>query len=194
VPRTGPAEEIEAALRGWARAGPDILIDTTGAPAAIERAVRWAAPRAKILLFGVSDPEDRLCLDPSLIFSKELMITASAGMTPVSFKQAETLLRSGRLAREPWWARWLSWSRRRRSCKSQAGGRAGGGSCSEPTARRSRDVIKDRAAGLLLAVDIGGTKCAGLVSPQGQVILQQEEPTCQEARARDGSDRTAAGR
>jgi threonine dehydrogenase-like Zn-dependent dehydrogenase len=100
VPRSGPAEGIEAELRGWTPAGPDLLIDTTGAPAAIERAIRWAAPRAKILLFGVSNPEERLSLDPSLIFSKELLLTASAGMTPDSFDRAERLLRSGSLTPE----------------------------------------------------------------------------------------------
>ena len=34
---------------------------------------------------------------------------------------------------------------------------------------------------LLLAVDLGGTKtAAGLVSPQGQVLVRKEEPTWQE--------------
>lgn len=97
IPRQGPSPEVDAALNHWAPEGPGVLIDTTGAPAAIERLVAWAGPQGVVLLFGVSDPEARLSINPSEIFAKELTLTASSGMAPVSFAAAEQMLRRGAL-------------------------------------------------------------------------------------------------
>jgi glucokinase len=42
-------------------------------------------------------------------------------------------------------------------------------------------MTQGETAGLILAVDLGGTKvAAGLVSAQGRLILRKEEPTCQD--------------
>lgn len=97
VTRQGPAEEVAANLKRWAPQGIPIVIDTTGVPEAIERAVKWASPRGKILLFGVSDPEARLCISPQQVFSKELTLLASSGMTDASFDEAVDLLRKDHL-------------------------------------------------------------------------------------------------
>lgn len=97
IPRQGPAPEISTELAQWSPQGIDIIIDTSGVPEALERAIDWAAPRSKILLFGVSDPAARLCIPPQQIFSKELTILASSGMTPTSFEAAVDLLREKRL-------------------------------------------------------------------------------------------------
>lgn len=97
VPRSGPVPDVDREIQRWSVGGPQTIFDTTGAPAAIERALVWAGPKARILLFGVSDPAARLNIPPSLIFSKELTLSATAGMTPDSFQEAEKLLRSRRL-------------------------------------------------------------------------------------------------
>ena len=97
VPRQGPAPETTAALHQWAPQGIPILIDTTGVPTAIQRGIEWASPRGKVLLFGVSDPSCKLCISPHQVFSKELTILASSGMTPASFEAAVVLLREKRI-------------------------------------------------------------------------------------------------
>lgn len=97
IPRQGPAPMIAAELAQWAPQGIAIIIDTSGVTEAIQRAIDWAAPRGKILLFGVSDPAARLCISPQQIFSKELTILASSGMTPTSFDVAVGLLREKRI-------------------------------------------------------------------------------------------------
>lgn len=94
VPRSGPAEAATAALADWAPQGVPVIVDTTGVSEAVRRAVDWAGLRGKILLFGVSAPEVDLCLSARQIFSNELTLLASSGMTPAAFDAAVTLLRS----------------------------------------------------------------------------------------------------
>lgn len=95
APRSGPAPDAALALRKWAPQGPVLVVDTSGSPAAIWRAMDWAGPRGKVLLFGVSNPGETACLAPHTLFSKELTLLASSGMTPSSFDMALALLRSG---------------------------------------------------------------------------------------------------
>lgn len=97
VPRQGPAPEVTASLHEWSPQGIPIVIDTTGVPEAIQRGIEWASPRGKVLLFGVSDPTSKLCISPHQVFSKELTILASSGMTPASFEAAVVLLREKRI-------------------------------------------------------------------------------------------------
>jgi threonine dehydrogenase-like Zn-dependent dehydrogenase len=97
VPRTGRTNALEAELQRWAPEGPTAVVDTSGAPDTVERAVRWAAPGGRIILFGVADPDSRVYLSPAAFFAKELSLLAAAGMTPASFDQAEVWLRSGRI-------------------------------------------------------------------------------------------------
>lgn len=97
VPRSGPAPKISEQIQSWAPDGLQVVIDTSGSPIMIERAIAWVGPGATILLFGVSDPATRLSIAPTDIFNKELKIGAASGMTPASFRYAEQLLRLGRI-------------------------------------------------------------------------------------------------
>ena len=97
IPRSGPAPDVDYALQHWAPDGLQAIIDTTGVPDAIQRAIQWAGPKARIHLFGVFDPAASVTLQPSLIFTKELTLSGTAGMTPASFRAAESLLRERRL-------------------------------------------------------------------------------------------------
>jgi len=97
VPRTGPVSDIASALQAWAGGSIAALIDTTGQPVSIERLLDWAGPRARVLLFGVSSPSAHITISPQKLFTRELTILASSGMTPASFTAAYTLLCSCQL-------------------------------------------------------------------------------------------------
>lgn len=97
VPRGGAAPHLAQKLLGWAPDGVQVVIDTTGDPQAIGRALDYAGPGGRVLLFGVSDPSAELTVRPEVIFSKELTLLAASGMTPASFDAAVDLLGSGRL-------------------------------------------------------------------------------------------------
>ncbi len=101
TPRSGLALGAENGLREWAPDGLQAVIDTTGSPVAIQNGLKWAGPGGRLVLFGVSDPQTCLSLSPAKIFSQELTITATSGMTPVSFETAEELILSGRIDPSP---------------------------------------------------------------------------------------------
>lgn len=98
VERTEDMPAVDAALRAAAPLGFDLTIDTTGKPVSIARAVRWTGRVGSIVLFGVSDPADRLVVSPAEIFDRELTIRAAAGSTPTSFAEAIRLMRTGDFA------------------------------------------------------------------------------------------------
>ena len=95
VERAGDTPAVDAALGVAAPLGFDLTIDTTGKSTSIARAVRWTGRVGSIVLFGVSDPADRLALSPGQIFDKELTIRAAAGSTPNSFAEAVHLMQTG---------------------------------------------------------------------------------------------------
>jgi 2-desacetyl-2-hydroxyethyl bacteriochlorophyllide A dehydrogenase len=97
VPRSGSSAEVSDAIKSWAPDGIQFVIDTTGVPIAIERAILWAGPKAEILLFGVSDPTLKVSFNPAHFFEKELSLTASSGSTQSSFKVSHDLLASGKI-------------------------------------------------------------------------------------------------
>lgn len=97
VPRQGTAHLDTADLNRWAPQGIPTIIDTTGSPAAIQRALEWTSPGGKVLLFGVSDPAALLTLSPFQVFTKELTLLASSGMSEESFAASVAMLQSGRI-------------------------------------------------------------------------------------------------
>ena len=97
VPREGPAHPISMQIHEWASSGLQAILETSGTAIAIERAVNWASPGGRLVLFGVPDPDARVCISPNTLFSKEIEISAAAGMTPLAFQRAVDLLRSRRL-------------------------------------------------------------------------------------------------
>jgi threonine dehydrogenase-like Zn-dependent dehydrogenase len=101
VPRQGPVGQAQAEINSWAPAGIPVIVDTTGSPVAIQRALEWARPGGKVLLFGVFDPTSTLSISPHQIFSKELTILASSGMSPDSFELSVEMLQSGRIDPQP---------------------------------------------------------------------------------------------
>ena len=100
VPREGDVDSITAPIRAWADGELSGVIETSGKPIAFERALIWATPRTRIVLFGVSDPHARAAIPPSMILARELVITAASGMTQPTFDAAGALLADTRLAVE----------------------------------------------------------------------------------------------
>jgi L-iditol 2-dehydrogenase len=94
VPRKRKTLRVDRYIRDWSQAGPQVIIETTGHPEAIERALQWAGLAGQVLLFGISDPATRMKVRPDIIFNKELNIQAVVGMTPNSFQSAFNLLQS----------------------------------------------------------------------------------------------------
>ncbi|MCC7450585.1 MAG: alcohol dehydrogenase catalytic domain-containing protein [Anaerolineae bacterium] len=92
VPRSGTADDTAPALREWAANGLSAIIETSGKPLAFDRAIRWAGPQTRVVLFGVSDPQAHAALPLSVLLAKELNITAASGMTPATFAAATKLL------------------------------------------------------------------------------------------------------
>lgn len=92
VPREGATPDTDTRIAAWSDSGPALLIDTSGQATAIERLLRWAGPRATLLLFGVSAPDVQVRVTPAALFARELHLTASAGMTPQAFEAAFQML------------------------------------------------------------------------------------------------------
>jgi len=97
VPREGVADEVGRAVKDWAGESLAVVIETTGKPAALERAVEWATAGTRIVLFGVADPHAPASLSMATVLSKEITLTASSGMTNDAFAEAARLLADARL-------------------------------------------------------------------------------------------------
>jgi L-iditol 2-dehydrogenase len=99
VSRSGD-DGVDQQLRELVPFGFDYLVDTTGRPQVLERALGWAGRRSTLLLFGVADPAARLQVSPAVIFGQEITLTGSSGNVN-DFAQALTLLQSGRIQTQP---------------------------------------------------------------------------------------------
>jgi D-arabinitol dehydrogenase (NADP+) len=95
VSRCDAIPGVDSKIESWFDGGPSLLIETSGQVTSIERLLRWAGPGGTVLLFGVTPTDVQMQIQPAAIFSQGLHLTASAGMTPIAFEQAVTLLRSG---------------------------------------------------------------------------------------------------
>jgi 2-desacetyl-2-hydroxyethyl bacteriochlorophyllide A dehydrogenase len=82
------ADEIERP-RGW-----DVVIDCTGAQAAIQDALGRVAPAGTFLQFGVADYAARATIEPFRIYNQEISITGSMAVLQ-SFERAGDLFVAG---------------------------------------------------------------------------------------------------
>lgn len=95
VSRDGETARTDEDIRDWTPEGAEVIIDTTGSPVGIERALRWSSPGGRIVLFGVPDPSAAIAVRQEVLFRKELTLQAVSGMTPTAFRSAVDLLQSG---------------------------------------------------------------------------------------------------
>ena len=99
----GDAEEVESAVRtagasggasSGAGSGADVVIVSVGLDGLTERALRLAAPRARINLFAGFPPDTAATLDVNHLHYKEIVLTGTQNATPDQFRRAAALLPS----------------------------------------------------------------------------------------------------
>ena len=94
----GDAEEVESAVRaagaGSGAGGADVVIVSVGLDGLTERALRLAAPRARINLFAGFPPNTAATLDVNHLHYKEIVLTGTQNATPDQFRRAAALLPS----------------------------------------------------------------------------------------------------
>lgn len=90
------ADEVLTELDGLTLDGYDAVIDATGVIAVMRRAIDFARPGGKVLLFGVPPAGQEMCLEAFKIFRKGLTLLSSFTSVRNSY-QAVNLLRTGRI-------------------------------------------------------------------------------------------------
>ena len=89
----------DAALRETGGVGYPYVIDAVGSGQVLEQAVRLAARGARLLAFGVADPQDRVSLSPYDLYARELTVLGSC-INPHTHARAVNL--AGQLGAAEW--------------------------------------------------------------------------------------------
>lgn len=89
-------EDVKAVLREAGMNWIQTVIECVGRTSTIEQAIDIADPKAVVMMFGLTKPEDTISVKPFQIFQKELEIKASY-INPLTQKRALDLIDSGRL-------------------------------------------------------------------------------------------------
>lgn len=94
----GSQEDVPGALRR-ATGGrlADVVITSTGAPAALQQALRGVEPGGTILWFAPSGPEHRLEVPFNELWRNEVTLTSSYAASPRDLEQGLALLSQGRV-------------------------------------------------------------------------------------------------
>ena len=71
--------------------GVDVIIDCTGVPMALEKALSWTKMGATILVFGCAPVGKAMYVNPEEIFAKELTILGTK-INPYTFSEAVSLV------------------------------------------------------------------------------------------------------
>ena len=91
---------LEQRLRQIAPLGFQIVVDATGVPVVVERALQFVKPAGKLLVFGVCPPQERISLSPFEVYRKDLQILGSFALR-YTFHYARDLLASGVVQARP---------------------------------------------------------------------------------------------
>ena len=78
----------------------DVLVDCTGQPAVITGLFEYAAPGARIMLFGVAPPGTSIAIDPYAVYRNDWEILGSMAVNH-TMQQARDLIAAGRVAVRP---------------------------------------------------------------------------------------------
>lgn len=84
----------DARLRSLAPHGFDLVIDATGVPAVVEGSFKYAAPRGRVLLFGVCPRDSRITIDPFDVYHRDLEVYGSFSLC-YTFDAAVRLMSAG---------------------------------------------------------------------------------------------------
>lgn len=89
-------EDAKQALKQAGMDWINTVIECVGRPSTIEQAIDVAGPKAVVMMFGLTKPEETIAVKPFEIFQKELELKASF-INPYTQKRALDLIDSGRL-------------------------------------------------------------------------------------------------
>lgn len=89
-------ENVKAKLKEHGMTWVNTVIECVGRPATIAQAIEIAGPKAVVMMFGLTKPEEEIAIKPFEIFQKELELKASY-INPLTQKRALDLIDSGRL-------------------------------------------------------------------------------------------------
>jgi L-iditol 2-dehydrogenase len=93
------AEDLADAVHRELGGGADYIIDATGDPGAVERALPMLAPGGTFMIFGVCPEGSEVRFDPFVLYNKEAKIIASK-MPPATLDRSARLIASGAIACE----------------------------------------------------------------------------------------------
>ena len=89
-------EDVKAVLADAGMNWINTVIECVGRPSTIEQAIDIAGPKAVVMMFGLTKPDETISVKPFQIFQKELVLKASY-INPYTQKRALDLIDSGRL-------------------------------------------------------------------------------------------------
>ena len=89
-------QDVQAVLDANGMPHINCVIECVGRPSTIEQAIDIAGPKAVVMMFGLTKPEETIALKPFQVFKKELELKASF-INPYTHRRALDLIDSGRL-------------------------------------------------------------------------------------------------
>lgn len=89
-------EDVAAVLKENGMNWINCVIECVGKPSTIEQAIEIAGPKAVVMMFGLTKPDEIISVKPFQIFQKEIELKASF-INPCTQKRALDLIDSGRL-------------------------------------------------------------------------------------------------
>lgn len=89
-------EDVDRVLKDAGMTWINTVIECVGRTSTIEQAIDIAGNKAVVMMFGLTKPDDTVCVKPFDVFRKELVLKASY-INPYTQKRAIDLIESGRL-------------------------------------------------------------------------------------------------
>ena len=89
-------EDVPTALAAHGMLCLNTVIECVGRPATIEQAIELAGPKAVVMMFGLTRPDEAIAVKPFTVFQKEIVLKASY-INPYTQRRALDLIDSGRL-------------------------------------------------------------------------------------------------
>lgn len=89
-------QDADAALKAAGMTWVNTVIECVGRPSTIAQAIELAGPKAVVMMFGLTKPDETVAVKPFQVFQKEIELKASF-INPYTQKRALDLIDSGRL-------------------------------------------------------------------------------------------------
>ncbi len=93
-------DDLDKNLSSFAPHGYDVVVDATGVPDVIAKALSYACPRGKVWIFGVAPDTATVPFSPYDVFRKDLSIIGSFALNR-TFHEAIRMIESGKMTLKP---------------------------------------------------------------------------------------------